>query len=211
MPRCVLTLNSVQSVQNTQEAQMTLTPALTDKLKNPRIVVAGGFTDGKWNTVSSRGKVFRVSNPATGEVLAQISDLSTKATKEAIEAAHAAQPAWAALAARERADLLKGLNRLMIEHADDLATVLTLEMGKPFAEAKGEILYGAAFIEWFAEEARRVYGETIPGHLPDKRLMVIRQPIGVCASITPWNFPNAMIARKVAPALAAGCAMVSRP
>ncbi|HWJ86853.1 MAG TPA: NAD-dependent succinate-semialdehyde dehydrogenase [Pelagibacterium sp.] len=190
---------------------MTLTPALTDKLKNPRIVVAGGFTDGKWNTVSSRGKVFRVSNPATGEVLAQISDLSTKATKEAIEAAHAAQPAWAALAAKERADLLKGLNRLMIEHADDLATVLTLEMGKPFAEAKGEILYGAAFIEWFAEEARRVYGDTIPGHTANTRITVIKQPVGVVGVITPWNFPNAMLARKLAPALAVGCTVVAKP
>lgn len=190
---------------------MTLTPALTDKLKNPEIVVAGGFADGKWNTVSSRGKVFRVNNPATGELLAQISDLSTKATREAIEAAHAAQPAWAALAARERADLLKSLYRLMVENADDLATILTLEMGKPFEEARGEILYGAAFIEWFAEEARRVYGDTIPGHTANTRITVIKQPVGVVGVITPWNFPNAMLARKLAPALAVGCTVVAKP
>ena len=142
---------------------MTLTSALTDRLKEPRLIAAGGFINGKWNTVSSRGKVFRVANPATGEVLAQIPDLSTHATREAIDAAHAAQPGWAAKSAKERADLLKSLHRLMVENADDLATILTLEMGKPWKEARGEILYGASFIEWFAEEARRVYGDTIPG------------------------------------------------
>ncbi|WP_404402223.1 NAD-dependent succinate-semialdehyde dehydrogenase [Pelagibacterium halotolerans] len=190
---------------------MTLTSALTDKLSEKRIVVAGGFIGGKWNTVSSRGKVFRVSNPATGEVLAQIPDLSTHATRDAIDAAHAAQPGWAALSAKDRADKLKALHRLMVENANDLARILTLEQGKPFAEAKGEILYGAAYIEWFAEEARRVYGDTIPGHQADKRIMVIKQPVGVVGVITPWNFPNAMLARKLAPALAVGCTVVSKP
>ncbi len=190
---------------------MTLTAALTDKLSEPRLVVAGGFINGKWNTVSSRGKVFRVANPATGEVLAQISDLSTHGTRDAIDAAHAAQPAWAAKSAKQRADLLKKLHRLMVEHADDLATILTLEMGKPWAEARGEILYGASFIEWFAEEARRIYGDTIPGHTPDTRITVIKQPVGVVGVITPWNFPNAMLARKLAPALAVGFTVVSKP
>lgn len=190
---------------------MTLTSALTDKLDDKRIVVAGGFIDGKWNTVSSRGKVFRVANPATGEVLAQISDLSTHATREAIVAARVAQPGWAALSAKERADKLKALYRLMVENADDLARILTLEQGKPFAEAKGEILYGASYIEWFAEEARRVYGDTIPGQQADKRIMVIKQPVGVVGLITPWNFPNAMLARKLAPALAVGCTVVAKP
>lgn len=190
---------------------MTLTPVLTDKLAEPRLAVAGGFINGKWSSVSSRGKVFRVSNPATGEVLAQIPDLATHATREAIDAAHAAQPGWAALSAKERADLLKKLNRLMVENADDLATILTLEMGKPFKEARGEILYGASFIEWFAEEARRVYGDTIPGHTANTRITVIKQPVGVVGVITPWNFPNAMLARKLAPALAAGCTVVAKP
>ena len=190
---------------------MTLTSALTDKLHDPRLPAAGGFIDGKWSTVSSRGKVFRVTNPATGEALAQIPDLSTAATRAAIDAAHAAQPGWAALTAKERADLLKALNRLMIENADDLATILTLEMGKPFAEARGEILYGASFVEWFAEEARRVYGDTIPGHTANTRISVIKQPVGVVGVITPWNFPNAMLARKLAPALAVGCTVVAKP
>ena len=190
---------------------MTLTPVLTDKLAEPRLAVAGGFINGKWSSVSSRGKVFRVSNPATGEVLAQIPDLATHATRGAIDAAHAAQPGWAALSAKERADLLKKLNRLMVENADDLATILTLEMGKPFKEARGEILYGASFIEWFAEEARRVYGDTIPGHTANTRITVIKQPVGVVGVITPWNFPNAMLARKLAPALAAGCTVVAKP
>lgn len=190
---------------------MTLTAALTDRLTDPHIVVAGGFIGGKWNTVSSRGKVFRVSNPATGEVLAQISDLSTHATRDAIDAAHAAQPGWAALTAGERAGYLKKLHALMVENADDLARILTLEMGKPFKEARGEILYGAAYVEWFAEEARRVYGDTIPGHQADKRILVIKQPVGVVGLITPWNFPNAMLARKLAPALAVGCTVVAKP
>ncbi|RDE08417.1 NAD-dependent succinate-semialdehyde dehydrogenase [Pelagibacterium lacus] len=190
---------------------MTLTAALTDKLKEPRLLVAGGFIGGKWNTVSSRGKVFRVDNPATGEVLAQVPDLSTQATRDAIAAARKAQRDWAARSAKERADLLKVLHRLMVEHADDLATILTLEMGKPWAEAKGEILYGAGFVEWFAEEARRVYGDTIPGHTPQARISVIKQPVGVVGVITPWNFPNAMLARKLAPALAVGCTVVAKP
>ncbi|WP_108259581.1 NAD-dependent succinate-semialdehyde dehydrogenase [Mangrovicoccus ximenensis] len=129
----------------------------------------------------------------------------------AIAAAEAAQPAWAAKTAKERAAILRRWYELMVEHADELARILTMEQGKPLAEAKGEILYGASFVEWFAEEARRVYGDVIPGHAPDKRIVVVKQPVGVVAAITPWNFPNAMITRKAGPALAAGCAMVLKP
>ncbi|MFN3143904.1 MAG: NAD-dependent succinate-semialdehyde dehydrogenase [Paracoccaceae bacterium] len=140
-----------------------------------------------------------------------MADLTRAETARAIAAAEVAQKSWAARAAKERAGILRRWFELMVEHADDLAAILTAEQGKPLAEAKGEILYGASFIEWFAEEAKRVYGETVPGHLPDKRITVLRQPIGVAASITPWNFPNAMITRKAGPALAAGCAFVARP
>ena len=129
----------------------------------------------------------------------------------AIAAAAEAQAAWAAKTGKERAAVLKALHALMMEKQDDLAAIMTAEQGKPFAEAKGEIAYGAGYVEWFGEEAKRVYGDTIPGHLPDKRIIVIKQPVGVVAAITPWNFPNAMLARKVAPALAAGNAVVSKP
>jgi len=152
-----------------------------------------------------------VTNPARGDVLIEVADLGTTETRQAIEAAEIAQKEWAKRTGKERAAILRKWNDLMVANADDLGCILTAEMGKPLAEAKGEVLYGASFIEWFAEEAKRVYGETIPGHQTDKRIVVIKQPVGVVASITPWNFPNAMIARKVAPALAAGCAMVARP
>jgi succinate-semialdehyde dehydrogenase / glutarate-semialdehyde dehydrogenase len=154
---------------------------------------------------------FEVRNPARGDVICSVPDLSRAETARAIAAAETARHAWAARTAKDRAQVLRRWFDLMVENADDLAAILTAEMGKPLAEARGEVLYGASFIEWFGEEAKRVYGETIPGHQPDKRITVIRQPIGVAASITPWNFPNAMIARKVAPALAAGCSMVARP
>ena len=140
-----------------------------------------------------------------------MADLSRAQTARAIAAAEAAQKEWAAKTAKERANILRRWYDLMMENADDLGTILTTEQGKPLAEAKGEIGYGASFIEFFAEEAKRIYGETIPGHQPDKRIMVLKQPIGVAASITPWNFPNAMITRKAAPALAAGCSFVARP
>ena len=132
-------------------------------------------------------------------------------TKRAIDAANAALPAWRALTAKQRAAILRKWYDLMLQHADDLALILTTEQGKPLAEAKGEILYGASFIEWFAEEGKRIYGDVIPPHLADKRIVVIKQPIGVIAAITPWNFPNAMITRKAGPALAAGCTMVIKP
>jgi len=168
------------------------------------------YVNGEWVNADS-GKTFAVTNPSTGEKIAECADLGRDEVKRAIDAAYAAQPAWAAKTAKERANILRRWYDLMIENADDLARLLTAEQGKPLAEAKGEILYGASFIEWFAEEAKRVYGDTIPGHQPDKRIVVLKQPIGVVAAITPWNFPNAMITRKAGPALAAGCAMVLKP
>jgi len=168
------------------------------------------YVNGEWINADS-GKTFAVTNPATGEEIAHCADLGVAETKRAIDAAYAAQPAWAAKTGKERAAILRRWYELMIENADDLARLLTAEQGKPLAEAKGEIIYGASFIEWFAEEAKRVYGDTIPGHQPDKRIVVLKQPIGVVAAITPWNFPNAMITRKAGPALAAGCAMVLKP
>ncbi|PUB10250.1 succinate-semialdehyde dehydrogenase/glutarate-semialdehyde dehydrogenase [Yoonia sediminilitoris] len=152
-----------------------------------------------------------MTNPATGQVIAKVADLGVSDTSAAIDAAYKAKPEWAAWTGKERAAVLRKWYDLMIAHADDLAMILTMEMGKPWAEARGEVLCGASFIEWFAEEAKRIYGDVIPGHQRDKRIIVLKQPIGVVGSITPWNFPNAMIARKVAPALAVGCTFVARP
>ncbi len=157
------------------------------------------------------GATFPVKNPYNGKTLAQVADLSGAETERAVAAAHRSQPAWAARTAGERARLLRRWHDLVLEHQEDLALLLTSEQGKPLAEAAGEIRYGASFVEWFAEEARRAYGEVIPGHAADKRIVVLKQPIGVVAAITPWNFPNAMITRKVAPALAAGCTIVVKP
>jgi succinate-semialdehyde dehydrogenase/glutarate-semialdehyde dehydrogenase len=183
---------------------------LASHLKDRSLLVDKAFVAGEWIAADS-GKTFPVTNPARGDEIAAVPDLSEAEITRAIDAAYDAQKAWAARTAKERANILRKWYDLMVANADDLAAILTAEMGKPLAEAKGEIMYGASFIEWFAEEAKRVYGETVPGHQPDKRIVVIKQPIGVAASITPWNFPNAMIARKVAPALAVGCAMVARP
>ena len=183
---------------------------LATLLKSPDLLRDRAFLAGEWVTASS-GRTFAVTNPARGDVIAQVADLSRAEVARAIDAAHAAQKAWAARTGKDRARILRRWFDLMMEHQDDLAIIMTAEQGKPLAEARGEVAYGASYIEWFAEEAKRIYGETIPGHMPDKRLTVIRQPIGVAAGITPWNFPNAMIARKVAPALAAGCAFVARP
>jgi len=168
------------------------------------------FVDGAWIDADS-GATFPVTNPATGEEIAQLADPGQAGTARAIDAAYAAQPAWAAKTAKERAVVLRRWFDLINQNVDDLARLLTAEQGKPLAEAKGEIVYGASFIEWFAEEAKRVYGDTIPGHQADKRIIVLKQPIGVVAAITPWNFPNAMITRKCAPALAAGCPVVIKP
>ena len=183
---------------------------LKDLLKDPTLLATQGYLAGEW-VDGEDGATFDVTNPARGDVIAKVADLSRAQTAQAIAAAEAAQKDWAAKTAKERANILRRWYDLMMENADDLGTILTAEQGKPLAEAKGEIGYGASFIEFFAEEAKRIYGETIPGHQPDKRIMVLKQPIGVAASITPWNFPNAMITRKAAPALAAGCSFVARP
>ena len=168
------------------------------------------YIDGAWVDADG-GQTIVVNNPATGEVLGAVPKLGAAETRRAIEAANRALPAWRALTAKERAQKLRRWFELLMENQDDLARLMTLEQGKPLAEAKGEIAYAASFIEWFAEEAKRVYGDTIPGHQADKRLIVIKQPIGVTAAITPWNFPAAMITRKAGPALAAGCTMVVKP
>jgi succinate-semialdehyde dehydrogenase/glutarate-semialdehyde dehydrogenase len=183
---------------------------LSSLLGDPSLLVTRGYLGGEW-VDGEGGRTFDVTNPARGDVVARVADLGRAETARAIAAGAAAMKDWSARTAKERANILREWYNLMVANADDLATILTAEQGKPLAEARGEILYGAAFIEWFAEEAKRVYGETIPGHQPDKRITVIRQPIGVCAAITPWNFPNAMITRKVGPALAAGCAIIVRP
>ncbi|MXS18619.1 NADP-dependent succinate-semialdehyde dehydrogenase [Pseudomonas oryzihabitans] len=168
------------------------------------------YVDGAWIDADS-GATVKVDNPATGETLGTIPKLGRAETKRAIDAANRALPAWRALTAKERSAKLRRWYELMIENQDDLGRLMTLEQGKPLAEAKGEIVYAASFIEWFAEEAKRIYGDTIPGHQADKRILVIKQPIGVTAAITPWNFPTAMITRKAGPALAAGCTMVIKP
>ncbi len=179
-------------------------------LNDPDLLATKAYLAGEWSD-GTGGRSFEVTNPARGDVIATVADIDRAQASAAIDAAFAAQKLWAAKTAKERAQILRKWFDLMVENADDLATILTAEQGKPLAEAKGEIMYGAAFIEWFGEEAKRIYGETIPGHQADKRITVIRQPIGVAAAITPWNFPNAMIARKAAPALAAGCSFVVRP
>ena len=166
--------------------------------------------DGQWRDAPN-GDVIAVTNPAKGEQLGSVPKMGADETREAIEAANRALPTWRALTAKERANILRRWFDLMMENQDDLARLMTLEQGKPLAEAKGEISYAASFIEWFAEEGKRIYGDTIPGHQADKRLLVIKQPIGVTAAITPWNFPAAMITRKAGPALAAGCTMVLKP
>jgi succinate-semialdehyde dehydrogenase/glutarate-semialdehyde dehydrogenase len=184
---------------------------LAEMLKDPSLLVTSAYVAGSWMKAAPSGKTFDVLNPSTGELITALPDLGVDETKAAIDAAYVAQKDWAAKTGKERASVLRKLYDLMVANADDLGAILTAEMGKPLAEAKGEILYGASFIEWFAEEAKRVYGDVIPGHQPDKRIVVIKQPVGVVASITPWNFPNAMIARKLGPALAVGCAFVAKP
>lgn len=182
---------------------------LKSLLKDPSLLAEQAYVNGAF-TKGAHG-TFEVTNPARGDVIANVADMSREEVGSAIDAAVAAQKDWARWTGKERAAVLRKWFDLMMENAEDLAVILTAEQGKPLAEARGEITYGASFIEFFAEEAKRIYGETIPGHQRDKRITVIKQPIGVAASITPWNFPNAMITRKAAPALAAGCAFVGRP
>ena len=179
-------------------------------LQDPSLFRTQSYLNGEWIDADS-GLRFDVDNPADGSVVGSVPDCGAAETRRAIEAANAALPAWRAMTAKQRSGLLRRWYELMLLNADDLAVILTTEQGKPLVEAKGEVMYGASFIEWFAEEGKRIYGDVIPPHMSDKRLIVIKQPIGVTAAITPWNFPNAMITRKAAPALAAGCTMVLKP
>ncbi|WP_445374066.1 NAD-dependent succinate-semialdehyde dehydrogenase [Photorhabdus tasmaniensis] len=177
---------------------------------NTELLRQQAYINGQW--IDADNKVtFKVTNPANGEVIAHVSNMGAAETERAIAAAQQALPAWRAMTAKQRSQLLQRWFRLMMENQQALAELLSLEQGKPQAEAMGEIAYGASFIEWFAEEGKRTYGETIPSPLPGRRIITIKQPIGVVAAITPWNFPNAMIARKVGPALAAGCTVVLKP
>ncbi len=178
-------------------------------LKDPSLLRQAALVGARW--IEADGGGIAVKNPATGELVGHVPKLGAKETREAIEAAAEAQKGWAARTAKERSAVLRRWFELMIENKDDLGRILTMEQGKPLAEATGEIVYGASFVEWFAEEARRLYGDIVPGHQKDKRILVMKQPIGVVAAITPWNFPNAMITRKAGPAFAAGCAMVLKP
>ena len=180
------------------------------KLNRPDLLKSQAYINGEWVDADS-GKTLNVLNPATGEAITPIPDMGAEETRRAIEKAEAALPAWRAQTAKERANILRRWFNLIMENQDDLAQILTAEQGKTLAEAAGEIAYGASYVEWFAEEAKRIYGDIIAPPAPDKRILVIKQPVGVVASITPWNFPNAMIARKVAPALAAGCTFVAKP
>ncbi|EGM69104.1 NADP-dependent succinate-semialdehyde dehydrogenase [Shewanella sp. HN-41] len=179
-------------------------------LKDPSLLRQHCYINGQWCEAESKETV-AIANPATGAVIASVPVMGQVETLAAIKAAEAALPAWRALTAKERGAKLRRWFELLNENSDDLALLMTTEQGKPLAEAKGEVTYAASFIEWFAEEAKRIYGDTIPGHQGDKRLLVIKQPVGVTAAITPWNFPAAMITRKAAPALAAGCTMVVKP
>ncbi len=169
-----------------------------------------GFIDGQWVAAVS-GRRFAVTNPASGDVIAQVANMGGEDAMAAVAAAHAALPAWRATTSKERSIRLKRWNELILAHADALAQLMTAEQGKPLAEAKGEVIYGASFVEWFAEEAKRVYGDVIPSPMAGRKLFVFKEPIGVAAAITPWNFPLAMITRKCAPAIAAGCTVIVKP
>lgn len=188
----------------------TKTTNLANLLSDTSLLETKGYLAGKWVT-GDKNQTFDVINPARGDTIAKVANLSREQISAAIDMAYESQKEWAKKTGKERATILRRWFELMMENAEDLAKILTAEQGKPMAESMGEIAYGASFIEFFAEEAKRVYGELIPGHQKDKRIMVFKQPIGVAASITPWNFPNAMITRKAGPALAAGCAFVARP
>src|SRR5881296_4730037 len=182
----------------------------TTQLKDPRLFREACYVNGQWVQAAS-GQSLNVDNPATGEIIGTVPKLSAAETRQAIEAANRAFPAWSKKTAKERAAIMRRWFDLMMANQDDLARLMTTEQGKPLAESKGEVAYAASFLEWFGEEAKRVYGDTIPPHQPDKRIVVVKEPIGVVACITPWNFPLAMITRKAGPAIAAGCAVVLKP
>lgn len=183
---------------------------LVSRLKDPSLFRQQAYVDGAWVDADGGGTV-DVDDPATGRKIGTVPDMGAAETRQAIEAANRAWPEWRAKTGKERAAILRKWFDLMMANQDDLGAIMTAEQGKPLAEAKGEIAYGASFVEWFAEEAKRVYGDIIPNHAPGKRILVIKQPVGVVGSITPWNFPNAMITRKCAPALAVGCPVVIKP
>jgi len=180
------------------------------RLKDPQLLRDKAYVNGEW-VAADAGATFEVTNPANGEVLARLPDMLEGETRRAIEAANAAWPAWAAKTAKERASVMRKWFDLMMANQEDLAIIMTSEQGKPLAESRGEVAYGASFIEWFAEEGKRIYGDIIPNTQAGRRILVLKQPIGVVAAITPWNFPNAMITRKCGPALAAGCPIVIKP
>ena len=180
------------------------------QLKDEKLFRQQCYIDGQWVDADDKATL-AVHNPADGQQIGTVPKMGAAETRRAIEAANAALPAWRAKTAKERSAILRKWFELIMAAQEDLAVIMTVEQGKPLAESKGEVAYGAAFIEWFAEEAKRIYGDTIPAQGPDRRIVVIKEPIGVCAAITPWNFPAAMITRKVGPALAAGCTMVSKP
>lgn len=180
------------------------------QLKDKSLFRQQCYIDGAWVDADS-GETINVNNPATGDILGAVPKMGADETRRAIEAANAAWPAWRAKTAKQRGDIIRRWYELMLENQDDLGMLMTSEQGKPLPEAKGEIAYAASFLEWFAEEGRRAYGDVIPPHMADRRVVVIKEPIGVCAAITPWNFPAAMITRKAGPALAAGCPMVVKP
>ena len=180
------------------------------KLSDARLFKQQAYINGEWVDAKS-GDSVEILNPATGDLVGRVPNLGAEETREAIEAADRAYAEWRAIPAKSRAAILKKWNDLILENVEDLAQIMTAEQGKPLAEARGEIAYGASFVEWFAEEGKRVYGDTIPSHMNDRRVFALKQPVGVTAAITPWNFPNAMITRKCAPALAAGCTSVIKP
>jgi len=179
-------------------------------LQDPKLFRQHCYLDGNWCDADN-GATLTVTNPATGATLGSVPKMGTAETRRAIEAAALAFPAWRAKTTQERSGILRRWFELLLENQEDLAILMTAEQGKPLSESRGEIAYAASFIEWFAEEGKRIYGDVIPQHQPDKRIVVLKEPIGVCAAITPWNFPSAMITRKAAPALAAGCTMVLKP
>ena len=179
-------------------------------MNDPTLLRTQAYIDGKWVDAED-GRTLSVTNPANGEVLAEVASVGAAETRRAIEAAEAALPEWRARSAKDRAQVLRKWFELLMENQEDLAQLMTAEQGKPLTESRGEVAYGASFLEWFAEEGKRVYGDVIPSARPDQRLLTLRQPIGVVAAITPWNFPNAMITRKAGPALAAGCTVVLKP
>ena len=189
---------------------VTKSESVTSQLKDKKLFREACYVDGAWVQAKSGGTI-SVDNPAGGEIIGAVPKLGALETREAIEAANRAFPAWSKRTGKERAAVLRKWFDLMMQHQEDLARLMTLEQGKPLAESRGEVAYASAFLEWFGEEAKRIYGDTIPGHQQDKRIVVIKQPIGVVACITPWNFPLAMITRKAGPAIAAGCTVVLKP